>query len=257
MAITSYDNAVLALSPTNYWKLDEASGNYADSVGAVPLTSRTATPYPTYEVSTGLVGVGNGVQFGVTSASSAWGVAGALTQVTTDKFSVVGWWNITAIASFSTPLFCASYSGGHVDPFYSIFLGRNGGSGWRVAIARGSGFLPADGGTLGPPEGLGWSHIALVYDGSNGIVYLNGAADYNPVLTGNVDAMGSWAINDIPALDAAPYASGSSSSRVAYWHNTALTAPQIAALYATRNTLYSAGDPPTPVPPMIHGRGAA
>ena len=260
MATTNYDLGVLALSPASYWKLDEASGNYADSVGGQTLTARTSASYPVYGVPTGLAGVGNGVQFGVTQAGALTTYAiktSAIAQIVSNKFSIVGWWNIIDLSTSNTPLVCASVSGGHVDPFYTFYLGTNAiVSQWRVAIATTGVFTPATiGGAM--PIGGGWTHIAFTWDGTTATVYENAVVEGAPatIAGASVASMGSFAINNIPALDSFSYASGSSASRVAYWNNRCLSQADIAALYSLRNT--SLGDTPTPVPPIFHGRGAA
>lgn len=240
MAVTAYDQAVLALSPQCYWKLEEASGNFADSVGGQTLTARgPGTPYPDYQEATGFVGVGDGVAFGVTASNAANGWAiktTAIPQLVTNKMSVVGWWN-TASIGVSTPLVCASYNGGHTDPFYTFFLGSNGSGNWRFAFATTGTFLPGVGSAL---PSAGWHHVGWTWDGTNNRIYIDGAIDSTVAYNGaSVFTMGSFAINCIPALDLFNYTSGSSASRVAYWNDTTISAGQITALYATRNSLPS------------------
>jgi hypothetical protein len=243
MAVTAYDAAVLALNPQSYWKLDEASGNFADSVGGQTLTARgSGGSYPDYQEATGYVGVGDGVAFGVTSAQAVNGWAiktSAISQLVTNKMSVVGWFNLIGFGNPGTPLICASYNGGHTDPYYTFFLGPNGSGNWRVAFATTGTFLPANGNAL---PASGWKHIGWTWDGSNSYIYVDGAIDSTIVYNGaSVFTMGSFAINCIPALDLYNYAPGTSASRVAYWNDTTISAPQIAALYATRNSLPSSG----------------
>jgi len=226
--ITSYDIGVLSYNPSCYWKLEDAAGvSFVDEIAA-------------------------------NNAATGWGTkTSAIPQIVSNKFSVVGWWKIVDLSTSNTPLVCASYSGGHVDPFYTFYLGTNGiATQWRVAIATSGTFLPVTiGGAM--PVGSGWTHIALTWDGTTATVYENAVVEGSPgaIAGASVLGMGSFAINNIPALDAFNYASGSSASRVAYWNDRCLTQADIAALYSLRNT--PLGDAPTPVPPIFHGRGAA
>jgi hypothetical protein len=232
-----YAANVLALNPDHFWTMQETSGaTLADTgkVGGKDLT--IAGGSVTYSVSTGFAGVGTGINFG-NSGAYAW-VNAALTQIVANKFSVCGWHDLnSALPAFSVPMFCASVAAGHVDPFYTFFIGAGAsGTNWRLAIATTGTFTPIDTGVAVMSTGT-WRHVALVYDGSLGSnnvkLWINGVIAYQGALTGNVGAMGSFAVGTIPALRSA-FADQRVSCE-AYWSNYALTASDIATLYAARN----------------------
>lgn len=224
--MTAFDSAVLALSPNSYWKLNETSGtNLVDSGADAKDLTLTGSGY-TLDTSTGLVGVGHGIRF----TASAWARrASALTQVNTDKFSIAGIFKAySAINDLTSPLVCGSYSGGHVNPYYTFFLGASSPN-WRVVVDNGTGFNPHDSGTL---MGTGsWHVVFFIYDGTNIKVYVDNVEVFTQALTGNVGDMGTFAINNIPALNNGAYASDVGASSVGYWADYVLTSGDRAALY--------------------------
>jgi hypothetical protein len=216
----------------SHWKLDEASGvSVVDSVGGKTLTCpNVVTP-----IATGLSGVGDGIDF----LGTNWALSvPPLAQVAADKFSVAGWFKMAALPdAYSQPLFCASWYAGHQDPFYTFALFNDATNSWRVAVDTGGPFAPLDSSV--PLASLGaWHHIGLAYDGSNIILYADGGAVYTVAKTGDVGTMGSFSIANIAALNAPANAPNIAASQMSYWNDYALSAADVAALYAARDTDY-------------------
>lgn len=238
----NYEQTVLALSPDSYWRCNEPSGTtLVDIIGGKNLTI-TGTP-SAFGVSSGLVGVTPGIDFGPINTSYA-KIATPLTQIASNKFGIGGWfyWNGGYGTAFASPAFCASFSGGHVDPFYIFFAGVNASSQWRLVIDTGGSFSPFDTGVAMPSQN-GWHLVWLSYNGAGGgstKLFVDDVAVVSSAFTaGNLhDTMGSFAINTIPASSSnqAPL----KASSVAYFHDYAPTQSDIDAMWAARN------DPGTP-----------
>jgi hypothetical protein len=234
---SGYFAAVSALSPTAHWKLDEASGTtLSDAIGTKHLTL-TGTG-ATMAVSTGLSGVGNGINFG----GSAYGkIASALTAPGSTGISLAGWVHMNGVdGNGIKPLFCASFTS-HVDPFY-IFKLSPGASGagsvyeWAVNVPSGSAFadrLPS----ATVMSNNAWHHFAFTYDCAShtGKMYVdnsNVVTDSGHASGSTWGTMGSFGLCVIPVLGTNIV--NAKMAQWSYWNNYVLTSGDVSALWAAR-----------------------
>lgn len=162
----------LLTSGVAYYKLDESSGNAADSIGSRTLTNTGTSTY-------GAAKINNGADFG-TSNTTKW------LNTSTDNYgidgssiTIAGWINInTQISSGFHTLFgqgsTASFTGQYVEYDY------NGGT-RRLLFYREKGAVGVDGPTYNTTLTAGtWYHIAYTYDGTNVRGYINGSLVAGP-----------------------------------------------------------------------------
>ena len=236
--------------PTNFWKLDEPGGSasFADSFGGVTLTDHAGSR--TRQDSGLPAGIAHGTEFPTTD----WAITGsALPQIVTDQFSTCYWVEYIGDGGIAHAMYCASFSGGHTDPYYTFATFSNGDL--REALDTYGTFIPWDTSiSLGDLAGS-WHHFAQTYDGVHQTLYIDGVQVAQQAQTGNVGDMGSFAINNIPALGGSSFSTHQYAAMFGYWNDYCLTSGDIATLYAAGATDYFAaisGGSPT-FPPTISG----
>lgn len=251
-----FTNAMLALSPDSFWLCGEPGATLVDSVGGKNLTVGGTPSARTVAPGAPFVGVDPGINFGNAEFTGWATISSPLTQIATNKFSVVGMfrYNVTASGS-SEPFFCASFSGGHTDPFYIFNAFSTAGSAvQQVAVdTTGSFFFVTNGGM---PTVGSWTLCALTYDGTNIVNWRNGISS-SVGRTGNIhDTMGSFSLNNIPALNSGTFAGATMAASVGYWHDYTVTSTDMANLLAAAQTP-PAGPPtvmlPVSVSPALRG----
>jgi hypothetical protein len=221
-------SALLTTGLLHYWKLDESSGDVADSVGAITLTN-------TNTVGFGAAKINNGADFSGTNtnkslkSSSAPGVGvGAMTMsgwinVTTDPASNVIYGLFTNVTNNSNqPIGNQAYY-------------------WNVAGTKKLRYNR-------PPLGVGdslidynvtlstatWYHVVIVYDGSNQSLYLDGTLVAGPTAQSGLgtDASSANAVSigaRVQSGSTATFFSGKV-DEVGLW-DRALTGSEITQLY--------------------------
>lgn len=144
----------------SYWKLDESSGNAADSVGSNPLTNNGSCTY-----ATGLIN--NSAQN--TSSGQYLGTTNTLGLSQNSDFSVSTWINLTSEDTVDH------------DIWGMIFPGASGAN-WRILYEYNAGTrrlrLYRNGSTTtfvdinGNIANGSWLHIGISYNGSTGAIKL-------------------------------------------------------------------------------------
>lgn len=230
--MTAFTDAALALAARSVWDLGQDAGaglTYPDlGPGGKDLTL-SGSGY-TQGVATGLPGQPGAIDTAGTNAVLRRDVS-PLDQVVTDTFTVVGVFNDNATpGAFANPWICASYVGGHTDPFYTFGIFNNAGNQYRVVVDTGIGFSPVDTG-VGVIGNGSFHMLALRYDGADIILNLDGVDISTTPRTGNVGDMGSFAFGDIPALGAG-FTINAIMAAGAYWNDEALSEGDLADLFA-------------------------
>ena len=164
-------HAALTTNIVSYYKLDESSGNAADSVGGVTLTNNGSATYSAGKINNGVSLSGSASQY--LSASD-----NATTDTPTTAITVAGWYKATS-SFVSQPIVSKNYSGSWTAPYASWLL--------RVDSSTVIGFGLNLGGTFTNYEATvptmtagTWYYIVGVYDGSHIYVYLNGVSQGTP-----------------------------------------------------------------------------
>lgn len=163
----------LADNIISYWKLDEASGNAADSVGALTLTNNNSVPYGTGKINNGAV-FNNGTTQSLSSGGPAFGAAGT-----------IAFW-------FFAP---TGYDGGYFHDAdasnrYYHYINGDGSS----ATSFNGTTMPAF--TAGGIVTNAWTHVVMTWDNSLGsnkqALYKNGTlyANTNNAISASTPA--SW-----------------------------------------------------------------
>lgn len=251
--MSDWTDAVLALGADSAWDCGQGSGTtYADLGAAAKDLTLTGGGY-TQGGSTGLTGAPNGVNF---TTGSYLLIASALTQVNTDQFTCLGlFYDNGDPGAFSKPWFCASYVGGHTDPYYTFGLFRDGGSSFRAVADTAGTFTPHDSMGAIPAPGA-WHQMALVYNGSTLKVYLDGSEVGSTSVSGNVGDMGSFAINTIPALGGG-FEGDNRCAGAAYFSDLALGPTDISNLWDIAQNGPSCTNPVNTVAPAVTGDACA
>ena len=167
-------------TPTSYWKLDEASGNAADSVGANTLTNNNTVGYASSATAGSL---NNCADFGTANANKSLSIASDLGW-TGGAISVSMWIKVrTEITSGLYRIMNLCDSGNHVELIFDY--NYNGGT-KRLEFNR-SKILVADQ-RVTTNVSLGillWHHLVITYDNTNVRGYLNGTLVGTQAASGN------------------------------------------------------------------------
>ncbi|MEY4634153.1 MAG: hypothetical protein RLZ18_1525, partial [Actinomycetota bacterium] len=159
----SYANAVLADAPTSYWKLNEAASpstviDYGSAANNATNTSATfgGAINPT----------------GTTSATFSAGkvTANANTAYSTRTFSGDAWINLSG----SAPAWNTVFALGTSSNPWGIWVHNSGSIHTRIQNTAGTTIstFGAPAGTIVPGK---WTHVAVTYDGTTVMAYINGA----------------------------------------------------------------------------------
>jgi hypothetical protein len=169
----TYPATVLADNPTGYWRLGEASGDWADSSGN-GLTLLVIGS-PTYSQTGALSGDSDKAVKTFASGSNNYGRRESETLLLfgTGDFTVEAWVQVDTPSAALTTLIYKGYPG--TDAGWSLGLDAN----MRIYAALQDNANPASHhveGPIGPPISTGaWHHIAALFDRSSGVtVYLDG-----------------------------------------------------------------------------------
>jgi len=161
----------------SYWKMNEASGNAADSFGSNTLTNTGSNTF-----AAGLFG--NAVSIG-TSTNKFMGRTDQCGLTATGSYSMSMWVKLASETTTDRELFQLYFSGGS-GALYRGLYEYNGGT-RRVRFFRiGSGVNFLD--VTGNIANNTWRHIVYTYDGTTQKLYVNNAAPVSSSNTGNTDA---------------------------------------------------------------------
>lgn len=213
----TYAQTVLADSPVGYWKMDEASGNIADSSGNAQTMTVSGTP--TYRAT----GPGTG-NFGVTFVSASSQVftrtdAGTSVFDTGDTFSLEVWYKRSAVQGVVQTFLCKGTN------TWRFYIGTDNKLNLDKTNAAGS--LVKSSGAI--TDTTTWHHCVVTKTGATRAMYLDGV-DVSAVGVDAtmVDGNGDMLIANGAA--AGQFLDGSLSHVAVY--NTALSAARVAAHYA-------------------------
>jgi hypothetical protein len=153
------------------WELDDASGDFVDTGASASKVNLTVTGTPVYRV--GSPFGNNAVLFGIDSSGVAntnhgRALISAFADLPPTSVTVEAW-----VQPF-TPSFGFVFGGDHVGS-YNYSVDNNGSSTGQLAMSvnafsfKNQATITAFSGAYGP-----WRHIALVYDGSNQYLYVDG-----------------------------------------------------------------------------------
>ena len=168
-AASAVAEAILALSPSSYWKLDEASGTFADSVGAV---TGTAVGTPAYS------------QVPITPGSS--GTSIRFDNADGDRIDFGDVYNFTGASQFTALCWMKPTTWNAISGHHVWSNSDGGGNGWVLYLAA-----PAVTWTMVRGDAAGFNSVtyltteaeyengipkmvAMRYDGTNLILNING-----------------------------------------------------------------------------------
>ncbi len=160
-----YDAITMATGPTSYWPLNESSGpvatdylhNYNGTYNSSGVTYGVAGPVGSTVVT--LNGTAGNVVIPYSAALNPSG-----------SFTAEGWFNPSSVTS---SLLCAM-AANHVASPRSGWLIYESSAGWEFRTYNQNTTAVAVDITGGTPTVGQWSHVAVVWDGSKGYIYVNG-----------------------------------------------------------------------------------
>jgi hypothetical protein len=234
----SYAETLIALAPTAYWRLGESSGNAIDSSGNSHTLTTGGTP--TYSAA-GWPGDGDtAITFDAdwfTATDAAW------MDVGTADFTVA-WCMKHAPGWPATIERILGHDGQGYTGEWTVYLRASIDDTIRLTLDGGTNYNFTTSANL--LDDGAWHHCVLSIDRSaNGVLYVDGGVQATVDVSASVavdltNARALW-LGARSAAASEPYVG--SLDEVAFWNGTALTAPQVAALYAARD---GSGAPPPP-----------
>ena len=215
-----YNDAVNALSPTHYWKLDDASGNFTDSGSGNVTLTKTGT------ITQNQAGGIDGSVF-ASFNTSAYAQGNIGTSVWTDRiFTICGWWKKGSTSSNTSDLFGTNRSSTaavRIGMASGVVTGR---------IVNDAGSVVSAGLSYTPDSD--WHFYALVGNNTTLRFYVDGQQwGATATISGNLTPNGNFTINDAFIGGA----NDGSFDEVAVF-NSALTGTQIRNLYLQQSANY-------------------
>lgn len=155
-------------NPISYWKLDESSGNAADSVGSRTLTNTNSVGYVSAKIN-------NGADFGASNTNKRLLYTVDSLGISTGAISISGWVKMSTEIGSGITRFFEHRNGANGIANY-VEYDFNGGT-RRINIGRdrtGSAIEVARNTiTLGTTN---YTHFVMTYDGSTVTGYINGSS---------------------------------------------------------------------------------
>jgi hypothetical protein len=230
----SYATTVLADAPTAYWRLNESSGDAADSTAGA--RTMTATGGPTYSVQGGRYPTDLSTAMTFVEDSSYVSRNDTLLTMTADW--TVSLWAYSPTGTHQGELFAQSKASNARSYIHLYIYGNEY---WCDAADNASGGVYT--GATGVDYSLAWHHVACTWDVSEKTmaIYVDGVERSRSVYStvGTWDAMDRMAVTTRFQNSTVGGGSDSTVQDVAVWASTALTATQINAHYT--GTAYWAG----------------
>ena len=255
----SYEAAVVASKPVSWWRLDEAPGstNLWDSMGRHDgyYTNVSGTPVTLGVPGALLTDSDTAVSFDGSSAS--YGVVPYSAALNAATGTIECW--VNAGASLNSGVAVSSQFGDKGWFFAPIGFNYNP-SGWTLYNDSGGTtyYVPNTNATTAGAIDLGWTHLAVVYDGTTGVVlYVNGHKD-------NSLPYGPWDLNGAGPLIIGALGESSTTSPDSFFNGqvdevaiyaTELTSAQILAHYEGRYGLNTKPIFPTSFFSQVVGAG--
>ena len=210
----------------SYWKLDELSGNPADSVGGYSSINSNVS-YVAGKINNGTLYNGSNSYTEVNASSGV---------TFTNNITISAWVKPASVIHAYTDRGIVAKNDGATESFLLTHLGDQSGTkdtwGGFVIIGGQEKWIN---GTTEPVAGS-WYHVVMTYDGAYQKIYVNGATEKNIIMSGGVSSNSSNIVIGARGL------AGTTPSRVfngvidevAYWNKT-LTAAEIVYLYNSGN----------------------
>lgn len=243
---SAYESLVMSLSPQGFWKCDDSASTneLVDSSGnGYTLTPAIASGGSiTYQVASSPVTDGtDAVSVQVANA----GFINSTLALPTTAVTLAGWVNIPSVPTVYAGLFGwrMNPNVGSTDANCYILIDTGSGAlEFRLATVNVTI-------TLNPMMIYGqWTHLAMTYNGSEVVVYINGVAQQSAAATGDLVAYSGFGVGALYTSSGVQYYTQHASiSEVAFW-DTALTATQIADLANACITLQADTAPSPSVP---------
>lgn len=152
-----YGETSLLTDLVSYWKLDESSGNAADSVGSNTGTNSNVT-YAAAKINNG----------GVFNGSSAELNIGTTSSLKTSSFSISTWINGDTFATNGRFIFCNQIHGNYYG--WNLNIGTDS----KVYLSLQSSAATKHIGSVATLSTGMWYHLVATYDGTTGKIYING-----------------------------------------------------------------------------------
>lgn len=158
--LPSYRDVVMSLSPRAYWRFNEKSGTTADEISGY-LNGGSYNNGVTLNASGALYGDPD---------TAAW-FDGTNDYIPTNLDPTTELGQTFTITAWVYPTSCSNYrgiAGAHTGAYAGVIFGQCEGGNWVFAFGNGSNWV---GGITATPVLNAWTHIAVVYKGSNYVIY--------------------------------------------------------------------------------------
>lgn len=180
-----YQSVVLSDSPSNYWRMGETAGSFADSVGSVPAAIAGS---PTQAPTLILRDAGHGSTFDGSTVYGTTAASALFTQPT--AFSFEFWMKPTAIRAMSVLMLASTDS--NFSTFAWLFhIQASGIPYFEILGASGFQLITS---TTTLRAGSVYHVVCTFSSTGNGIIYINGAVDKSVAIAG----VGTVTSNNLP-----------------------------------------------------------
>lgn len=209
-------------SLVGYWKLDETSGNAADSVGGFTLTNNNTVAYNAGIINNGADGGSANTNKSLSTTNNL----GISSNTAATSFSA--WINVTTAPALNTAFTFLSHV--TADPGYGrqIIYQDSGGTKQLVFSMYGNPQVIISVNTT-LTTGT-WYHIVVVDDGVNGTLYKNGAVVAGPTTRAGLTSSGWGALFNLLSRSGPDQFSSGKIDEVGAW-SRALSAAEVTQLY--------------------------